>query len=270
VKKTVLKLFNFYIKSSIHVALSVVSLAFISVKLSQNDILISMLIFIFCSALFAYNFIKFFSIIWEIKKHNFPYLIFCLSLICLIVSIHFFFYLTLSSKIIAVIGGILVVLYTLPLNNEMSNLRNVKGWKVYLVTLNWILLTIVIPFASTLIFEIKLFVQLLLIQSIYIFVAILPFDIHDLNYDSRNLNTLPQQLGVSRVKVLGYVLLIINCIITILCFGFLSPMTLSASLSFIFLAFLLKRSYPTKSKYLSTFWVEAIPIFWAGGFYLFA
>ena len=168
------------------------------------------------------------------------------------------------------IGGILVVLYTLPLNNEMSNLRNIKGWKVYLVTLTWILLTTVIPFASTLIFEIKLFVQLLLIQSIYIFVAILPFDIHDLNYDSRNLNTLPQQLGVSRVKVLGYVLLIINCIITILCFGFLSPMTLSAFLSFIFLAFLLKRSYPTKSKYLSSFWVEAIPIFWAGGFYLFA
>ena len=219
-KKIVLKLFNFYIKSSIHVALSVVSLAFISVKLSQNDVLISMLIFIFCSALFAYNFIKFSSIIWEIKKHNFPYLIFCLSLICLIVSIHFFLNLTLSAKIIAMIGGILVVLYTLPLNNEMSNLRNIKGWKVYLVTLTWILLTTVIPFASTLIFEIKLFVQLLLIQSIYIFVAILPFDIHDLNYDSRNLNTLPQQLGVSRVKILGYVLLIINCIITILCFGF--------------------------------------------------
>ncbi|MDA9680543.1 hypothetical protein N9T84_00360, partial [Flavobacteriaceae bacterium] len=65
-KKTVLKFLDFYIKSSIHVALAVVSLASISLRLSQHELSISMLIFIFCIALFAYNFIKFFPIIWDI------------------------------------------------------------------------------------------------------------------------------------------------------------------------------------------------------------
>ena len=269
VKKAVLKFLDFYIKSSIHVALSVVSLASISVKLSEYELSTPMLIFIFCSALFAYNFIKFFPIICKIRSHGFPYIIFLLSFVCLLLSLYLFFQLTFLSKIIVFIGGILVLLYTFPLNKDLSNLRNAKGWKVYLVVLTWILITVGVPFLSVPIFEIRLFIQLLLIQGIYIFVAILPFDIRDLNSDSTYLNTIPQQLGVSKSKALGYVLLVVNSIFTIICFEFISPITLSSILSFIILAFLLKLSYPNKSKYLCSFWVESIPVFWVGSFYLF-
>ena len=269
-KKVGFIFFDFYIKASIHVALSVVSLALISIKMSQNPISIKMLIFIFNSALFAYNFVKYFPLIWKNKTHNFPYIIFYLSLFNLFFGIYFYYYLSLLAKIIALVGGVLVFLYALPLNHGMKNLRNAKGWKVYLVIITWILLTVGIPFSSSLIFEIKLFIKLLLIQGIYVFVAILPFEIRDLNYDSKNLNTLPQQLGLVKVKFLGYYLLCINFIITVLGFGFLSPIALSSFLSFIILGFLLKRSYPKKSKYLSSFWVEAVPIFWAGTFYLFS
>ena len=118
-------------------------------------------------------------------------------------------------------------------------------------------------------FDIRLFIQLVLIQGIYIYVAILPFDIRDLDSDSPCLNTIPQKLGVSKSKTLGYVLLFVNSIFTIICFDFISPMVLSSIPSFILLAFLLKLSYPNKSKYLSSLWVESIPFFWAGSFYLF-
>ena len=269
VKKTLLKFLDFYIKSSIHVALSVVSLASISLSLSQYELSISMLIFIFCIALFAYNFIKFFPIIREITNHDFPYIIFLLSLLCLLLSLYLFIQLTFLSKIVVVIGGILVLLYTFPMNKGLNNLRNAKGWKVYLVVLTWILITVCLPFLSTTIFDIRLFIQLVLIQGIYIFVAILPFDIRDLDSDSKCLNTIPQKLGVSKSKILGYVLLFVNSIFTIICFDFISPMSLSSITSFIVLAFLLKLSYPNKSKYLSSLWVESIPFFWAGSFYLF-
>ena len=269
VKKTLLKFLDFYIKSSIHVALSVVSLASISLSLSQYELSISMLIFIFCIALFAYNFIKFFPIIREITNHDFPYIIFLLSLLCLLLSLYLFIQLTFLSKIVVVTGGILVLLYTFPMNKGLNNLRNAKGWKVYLVVLTWILITVCLPLLSTTIFDIRLFIQLVLIQGIYIFVAILPFDIRDLDSDSKCLNTIPQKLGVSKSKILGYVLLFVNSIFTIICFDFISPMSLSSITSFIVLAFLLKLSYPNKSKYLSSLWVESIPFFWAGSFYLF-
>ncbi len=269
VKKTLLKFLDFYIKSSIHVALSVVSLASISLSLSQYELSISMLIFIFCIALFAYNFIKFFPIIREITNHDFPYIILLLSLLCLLLSLYLFIQLTFLSKIVVVTGGILVLLYTFPMNKGLNNLRNTKGWKVYLVVLTWVLITVCLPFLSTTIFDIRLFIQLVLIQGIYIFVAILPFDIRDLDSDSKCLNTIPQKLGVSKSKILGYVLLFVNSIFTIICFDFISPMSLSSITSFIVLAFLLKLSYPNKSKYLSSLWVESIPFFWAGSFYLF-
>tara|TARA_A100000164_G_C21848417_1_gene743799 strand:- start:340 stop:1152 length:813 start_codon:yes stop_codon:yes gene_type:complete len=267
-EKVILNFLSFYIKSSIHVAFAVVSLALISFKMAHYKPSLPLLIFIFCSALFSYNFIKFFHIIWENKNDNFYNPIFWLSFICLIISLYLFFNFPILTKIILVMGGVLVLFYTLPVNNNLNNLRNAKGWKVYLVVVSWILLTVGVPLASNSVFEKKLFLQLSIIQGIYIFVAILPFDIRDLNSDSKNLNTLPQQLGISRVKVLGYILLFLNFIFTIICFGFQSPITISEFISFSFLAFLLKKSHPNNSKYFSSFWVEAIPIFWVGFFYL--
>ena len=101
-QKILKTIFGFYIKSSIHVALAVVSLASISLSLSQYEFSVSMLIFIFCIALFAYNFIKFFPIIWDIRNHGFSYIIFFLSLACLLLSLYLFIQLTFLSKIVVV------------------------------------------------------------------------------------------------------------------------------------------------------------------------
>ena len=267
-KKVILKLFSFYIKSSIHVAFSVVSLALISLRVAHCEPTANLLIFIFCCALFAYNFVKFFPVVMEKKNENFYNPIFVLSLVCLLISLYLFINFSLLTKIILIIGGALVLFYTLPINNNFSNLRNVKGWKVYLVVATWILLTVGVPLVSNSVFEKKLFLQLSIIQGIYVFVAILPFDIRDLSSDSRNLNTPPQQLGISRVKTLGYILLFLNFIFSVISFGLKSPMTISEFVSFSFLAYLLKKSHPNNSKYYSSFWVEAIPVFWAGFLYL--
>jgi hypothetical protein len=154
-----------------------------------------------------------------------------------------------------------------PFSQNKENLRNSKGWKMYLVVLTWILLTVGVPLAMTPTFDANLFLQLMLIQGVYIFVAIIPFEIRDLAIDPSSLNTLPQRLGVFRAKILGWVLLSIALVLTFYFFGRMTPFILSTVLSFGLLAFFLARSTPNQSSYFSSFWVEAIPIVWAVTYY---
>ena len=62
------KLFDFYLNSSIHVGLSVVSLSYLSIAISYKNVTPLLLIFIFCCACFSYNFIKFFPVLLNKKK----------------------------------------------------------------------------------------------------------------------------------------------------------------------------------------------------------
>ena len=98
---------DFYVESSLHVALSVASQAYISFKLTHEEISFSFLIFIFSSALFAYNFVKYFSIFKAEKiKNTFQKLIFLISSLSLIVSIYIFLQLVIIAKIFVFIGAI--------------------------------------------------------------------------------------------------------------------------------------------------------------------
>ena len=182
-KKKLQILFSFYIKSSMHVALAAVSLAFISLQVASQRPTYSLLIFIFCSAFFAYNFVKIYPVIKTKNSKNFPHLIFWLSFECGLASLYLFFKLTAATQLIVFVGGILVLLYSVPFSQNKENLRNSKGWKMYLVVLTWILLTVGVPLAMTPTFNVNLFLQLMLIQGVYIFVAIIPFEIRDLAID---------------------------------------------------------------------------------------
>ena len=178
-----------------------------------------------------------------------------------------FFNLKLTTKIFVFIGAIIVLLYTIPFNNN-KNLRNVKGLKIFLVVFGWLSLVVGVPISIAPKFDIILFFQLLMIQGIYIFVATIPFEIRDLFQDQPNALTIVQILGISNVKLLGYLLLIINLIFTFFSFGVFSAFSLSSAISFLSLILLLYIVTPTHSKYLTSFWVESIPIFWSFIYYL--
>lgn len=261
-KKLIKKLFDFYIKSSIHVALSVVALGYMSMSLALENVNISLLIFIFSSAIVAYNFTKYFASI-SFTKRFFKQVVFWLTLTAFLLSVFLFLQLTLLAQFIVLIGGILVGLYSVPFKANSENLRNSKGGKIYLVIFSWILLTVGVPLTMNPTFNGVLFIKLILIQGIYILVAILPFDIRDLNIDESRLQTLPQRLGIRKVKQLGGFLLTLGALFCGLSFGFFSPLGLSTVLSFVLLALFLFFCQPNQSPYYTSFWVEAIPIFWA-------
>ena len=178
-----------------------------------------------------------------------------------------FFNLKLTTKIFVFIGAIIVLLYTIPFNNN-KNLRNVKGLKIFLVVFGWLSLVVGVPISIAPKFDIDLFFQLLMIQGIYIFVATIPFEIRDLKHDRPNPLTIAQIFGIYNVKLLGYLLLIINLIFTFFSFGIFSAFSLSSAISFLLLIIFLYIVTPEHSKYLTSFWVESIPIFWSVIYYL--
>ncbi len=106
--------FSFYIKSSIHVALAVVSLAAITVETYRLEHSATLLIFIFCSALSAYNFIKFFELWKPSKRHFFKAhpVTSVLTLIATFIALGLTLLLPPKSLIFLTIGGLVVIIYS--------------------------------------------------------------------------------------------------------------------------------------------------------------
>ena len=263
------KILDFYVKSSIHVALSVLSLAKISLLAAGSSGNILLLIFIFFGALSAYNFIKFYPLFTTQKLDLNNRLIFMLTLMGLLSCLITFFFLPYRAIIFVALGFVFVLGYAIPLGSKFSNWRNRKGWKLYLVVLSWICLTVGLPLASKSYFDPLLFIKFGVLQGIYILVAILPFEIGDMISDEISLQTLPQRYGVRRVKRIGFVLLGLGLLFSIYAFGLDSRITRSSIFIFVLLGGCLWKSHPKQSVYYSRFWVESFPIFWYLLFYYF-
>ena len=129
------------------------------------------------------------------------------SILSFLIAFVLFFSLNFTSKVFVLIGGVLVIIYTIPLFGETTNWRNKKGWKIYLVALSWVMLIVGVPLANMNSFSFSLFLRWSFIQFIYVWVATLPFEIRDLKTDDLSLQTIPQQLGIYKTRLLGQIML---------------------------------------------------------------
>jgi hypothetical protein len=163
----------------------------------------------------------------------------------------------------------LTVLYILPinlLNKKKTNLRNTEGVKIFIVAAAWSLLTVLVPIIDFF-DKIDIIATIYFIQIfIYVFVAIIPFDIRDLNLDIKNLNTVPQNIGIQSAKNLGIILLFIFIILDFVQIIFLEHANLTSVLINIIicivLSILLLYARKNQTKYYASFWVESVPFFW--------
>jgi hypothetical protein len=105
-----------------------------------------------------------------------------------------------------------------------------------------------------------------IIQLFVLIIALcIPFEIRDLQYDSPQLKTLPQMIGIHRTKLLGVVLCVIYLVIEIIQFGFTTNIiAISTYLLVPLIAVFIWFSDVFKSDYYTSFFVEAIPVFWLG------
>jgi hypothetical protein len=267
--KVLKQVFNFYINSSIHVALSVLSLA--AITFMEFDVLIdkSFLYFVFFATITGYNFVKFFGLA---KFHhrslaNWLRAIQYFSFVSFLLMCYYAFKLSFSALIC--VGGLAAItfFYAIPYFPKrfiikINNLRTVEGLKVYVIALVWMVVTAILPLINA-DYYFNTDVFLVSFQRfVFVIVLMLPFEIRDLRYDSLKLATIPQKLGVQQTKVMGVVLLLFFVLLEFFKKEFdVTNLELVALIALLTGWFLI-RSKRDQNKYYSSFWVEGVPIFW--------
>ena len=255
---------DFYINSSIHVALS----CYLLVRMTQFMFHISeettIANFAFFGTILGYNFVKYDALarVKKLQMRNELKAIAFLSFLALIFGTYYFFQLQRTTQVVAVCFLGLTLLYTLPFFPNRKNARNWKGFKIYIVALCWVGATLILPILNA---EIPITIDFYLkcVQRfVLIFVLILIFEIIDLQFDDPNLQTVPQQIGVKQTKIIGMLLLVLFYFLEFLKHDFIQKqllvnLVLVATIS-VFLLF----ANEIRSKYYSSFWVESIPVFW--------
>lgn len=268
--KPLFGLFAFYINSSIHVALAVLALLGITVKEYNLSVPFALWTFVFFGVITGYNFVKYAKVA---KLHHrsltnslktiqvfsaFSFILLCVSALNL----------PIRALLITAAFGLATFFYAVPFIRS-KNLRNLSGLKIFVVAFVWAGVTVILPFVASEI-DISGDVLLTFFQRILLVVAlILPFEIRDVAYDSLNLKTLPQQLGVWNTKMLGETVLLLCIGVEFFKVDSWAPYIASLLIFCIVLGWLIMLSKVDQRRYFASFWVEGLPIFWFILFILF-
>ncbi|PPK94841.1 hypothetical protein LY01_01594 [Nonlabens xylanidelens] len=272
--KTVL---DFYIKSSLHVAICFVALLYVFhcysfVKLSEDFALLG-----FCFVVIGYNFIKYATLVYENRDFKYKIGIFIITVISALVGAYLLLFESLQAYIVLLISGLLSLFYVIPFYHKKS-LRLMSIIKVITVVVVWWLVIMVLPVYSVYSEVVNLNVDGLnsieqinwtpyIIKSVelflFVFSLLIPFEIRDLKYDDPSLKTIPQLVGTRKTKYLGIVLLL--CAFLLHHFYFMQyefPYYFIPLLIYVITAIAIWFSDKFKADYYVSFFVEAIPVFW--------
>lgn len=263
-------LIDFYINSSIHVALAVFSMTYVTVLELGLPTDWPLFLFVFFSTITGYNFVKYFGMA---KFHHrrlarWLKIIQVFSLVCFFLMLWFLWQLKPKTIVYVAVFGVVTFLYAIPFLpkryfvDRQKNLRNIGGLKVYVIALVWAGVTVLLPVLDkTGLFTLD--VWLTAIQRfLLVMLLMLPFEIRDLQYDSLKLATIPQKIGIKNTKIMG---VLVSMVFLMLEFFKdqlslkLILLTLAVTLiTLLFIVFANKK----RSNYYSSFWVESVPILW--------
>ncbi|MDC6385958.1 hypothetical protein D2V93_10465 [Flagellimonas taeanensis] len=267
--KTLKSIFDFYLDASIHVALAVLSLAGVTFHLLGISSDIDLLGFIFFGVIVCYNFIKYGVEAYKylIVSNAYHKVIQVFSFVSFGFSLYFLLQLDAMIWWATGILGLLSALYAVPFLPSTKNLRSLGGLKIYIVAIVWAGFTVLLPVLDAQMPINWDFWVLFLQRMVLVLVLIIPFEIRDLQWDDKDLRTLPQVLGVRRARNLGIVLSVVFFLLTFLKdeihqVEVILRLTLTVVLIFVLIA-----NEKMKSRYFVSFWVEAIPVFWFGMFW---
>ena len=223
------KLTNFYIYSSIHIAIGAalsVILCYAALSHIPNS---DYPLFVFSATLFLYNIHRIvgikkveqfekegrFAVIKKFRIHLILY-----ALIGGLASAYFYASLPFNVKLLLILAGGISMLYVLPLFNNNRRLRDFDLIKIYLIVFNWTLIIGIIPYievmksfdANGLLYAAE--------KAFFIFAITIPFDIRDIKVDSFNgVQTIPRKIGLKRSYNLSYILIFI-AILMVTCLSF--------------------------------------------------
>lgn len=264
--KLVQAIFKFYLRSSIHVGLAVLALLWATSYFLNNLPGRGLSIFVFCSTIATYNFIK-----YGVEAHKYFLVsnryqrgIQIFSLANLLLALYHLNHLNRSGIILLLFVALLIGVYSIPVYPRLKNLRNYGIPKVLLVALVWTLITALLPMLQ---YDVEWgrdrYIDLIQ-RFLLILVLMVPFEIRDLKVDRPELRTIPQRLGEGATIGLGFGLTLLYFLLTYVKFEvhpleLLSRASLAALLAVVLL--LTGRRQPA---YFAAFWVEGLPVLWLG------
>lgn len=271
---------DFYIKSSLHVSLCYVAFyTVVSLQLGFQPLSIE-LAAVLCSTLVGYNLAKYV----HLYRSDFPFkhAIVSLSFVCAAIGLVLVWLLGIYAVVLFSFCGLLTLFYSLPQILGKS-FRQIPILKLVTIGLSWSLLAIILPFiveeapvivsfngayeiqsrtfSTDLIWEMVMYL-------LFVIALCIPFEIRDLKYDTANLKTLPQLIGVKRTKYIGLALLF--------AFGFTMyyrlEYTIQESITTVIVlmitAIAIWFTDKFESDYYASLFVEAIPVIWLGLYFL--
>lgn len=268
--KALKAIFDFYLNSSVHVALSVFALSWLTLLQFGLPFDAALLFFVFFASITGYNFVKYFGLS---KFHHrslahWLRIIQVFSLLCFFILLYFAAGLEFETLVFISIFGGITFLYAIPLLpkrlfiDQKQKLRSISGLKVYIIALVWAGVTVLLPLLNAGYRLNNDELVLALQRFVFVLALMLPFEIRDLRYDSIKLATIPQKIGVANTKIMGIALLIVFVLLEFLIekkdaqqFRILLVVALLSGLSII-------GSKKEQNPYYSGFLVEAIPIVW--------
>ena len=256
-------LFDYYINSSLHVSFCVICYIISINLINQIHVNWEDIAFVFFTTFFSYNFIKFNEILTSINKPVSLLLksFFLKALISLVISLYLFFNLSSSKQIFVVIISIITVLYTIPLISNYT-LRDNPILKILTVAFCWTMLIVIFPFFGVLDFVNIVYYSLLIFCLVT--AQMIPFEIRDMLKDKDLVKTIIHNYGIKYSKNIGYFVLIIALLFTMLTGYLLENLVFKNSILIIILitAILVNFSREKQNKYYSSFIVESVPIYW--------
>ncbi|TRX22893.1 hypothetical protein FNW25_10455 [Flavobacterium franklandianum] len=248
--KVLIKFFDFYINSSIHVAFAVFCLLEITIISNRLNSISNFSICVFFGTVIGYNFLKYYAVF---KSRNYRsnkyYSILAVTFLAVIGFLYSFYYLNFSVQKLILISGLLVLIYPF--------LRKLGWLKLFLVSFVVTFITVYIPFQNSKWLPLEFYTSIF--QRFFILISLLiPFEIMDIKTDDKSLNTLPQQFGIDSTKLFG-ILVVIPFIV--LEFLKLHPSYLVLPIG-ISTVTLINFTELKRNKYYTSFWIESVPIFW--------
>ena len=261
------RLLDFYINSSLHVALAVLSFCVLTTY--ELDLNSSIVLFsaVFCAAIVGYNFVKYFGLAKFYyrsltTKLKYIQLVSVLSVLGLGYA---FLQLQSATQMLLFFLGLITFFYAIPMGLKTpKNLRSIGGVKIYIIAFVWAMTTVALPILES---QLSLNFEhwILIVQRTFIIIVLmLPFEIRDLDLDQIYLSTIPQKIGVRNTKIIGYALLGDALLLEFVKHQFDQNRFLIVVFLVVILILFLVKSTPKRSRYYTAFWVEAIPILTLG------
>ena len=218
--------------------------------------------FVFFATLLAYNFQR----VVRIKKgkahirkdwlNRHKIAIYSLMLLGGLISAYLFFEFQAPTQIAIVVSGVLSIGYPF-------GLRKMPGSKIFIIALVWAISTMLLVLLENQIQLSQNITLHLLARFLLIFAITIPFDIRDLNFDNKELRTIPLVFGAVKARIIAISALFICAIIAVvqyinedINFAYLLALILLYFASSIFIA---KSDVSRREMYFS-FWVESLSI----------